>query len=77
MSAVALSNFVTVSQLAGELGLSNERVRQLISELQNEDAQKGREFGTMAGRAIILSNGEASRVKARHEKKRKYEKATA
>ena len=67
------SKLITVSELADELGVSAERVRQLIV-----DAEKrvGREIGFKAPSGWILDEADADAVRDERTKKRKYQKAS-
>jgi predicted transcriptional regulator len=64
-----VANIVTVSELAAELGVTGERVRQLIAETSE---QSDRPIGRMAGKTIVLTKAEAAKVRKTHASKRPY-----
>lgn len=69
---MAQANVVTVAQLATELGVSTERVRQLIAEVSEAEHE---EVGLVVGRTIVLTPAEVKKVRAAKAEKRKYEKS--
>jgi hypothetical protein len=61
--------FTTVRQVAAQLGVTTNRVRQLIAELRETT---GREIGRIVGQVRLLTPAEANSIIRHHSQKRGY-----